>query len=738
MTAEELLKTLDQQEEVQEYCIIDASTRLINVPPKFQMLGVESDEKAERIYFQCPKIVGDGLDLTTLALRINYQNAGNEKDQYIVEDVQVSGEDITFSWLLSRKVTKYKGKVQFILCAVKTDDEKITNEWNTTLATSEVLEGLEVDAEVTDEEQDVIKQLIALSNQAIVDCKNSTDKANAAASNANGAAQEAKNVAEDARDVIEQIQKESYMHTALQSFVNEVTATPTAYGNALVEKLEGYIRQDGTPSPKSPIHVSGMGDMGFWNGELMTGVWLDADGSYSFNAEYLCTKNMIPIKNGDVIELVIEKTVKRSKFSLYNSSGQFLQSVEDYGDNKQYLTYTVANENPKFFHISIQRDGDIEPNQICVRINGKYAVCVKANGINLFSTSLSKNNSNANAIIINSNTVKIQSTGNATSPGAFFNLGQYSNFAGKKIYMKFQKLEKTDGYIPKMSLRSTTGNSTTVKEIGFVLKEQSWAELSIPSDGGEADTLTLALYAHNGSSETSTSVSATFEGIIVSLSKQDFYPYQSNTTYIPVNYPLFDGDKIYNLNREYKILRKHGILLFDGSEDEKLAKSSSNALTYYMLDVPNVKSGGKVYCNWLKHGGSGNRPSVFIGKDLNLYLADGDLEEDTLEALKNKVKETPLMVVYELETPTEETLSSEALKSLYNIMSCDEQTKISIAGVPADAEIQNQFLLPRNVDGALNTTAYATAKRTEIEAEQQKQEMQKRLAALEQLSIKDA
>ena len=96
------------------------------------------------------------------------------------------------------------------------------------------------------------------------------------------------------------------------------------------------------------------------------------------------------------------------------------------------------------------------------------------------------------------------------------------------------------------------------------------------------------------------------------------------------------------------------------------------------------------------------------------------------------------MVVYELETPTEETLSSEALKSLYNIMSCDEQTKISIAGVPADAEIQNQFLLPRNVDGALNTTAYATAKRTEIEAEQQKQEMQKRLAALEQLSIKDA
>ena len=51
-------------------------------------------------------------------------------------------------------------------------------------------------------------------------------------------------------------------------------------------------------------------------------------------------------------------------------------------------------------------------------------------------------------------------------------------------------------------------------------------------------------------------------------------------------------------------------------------------------------------------------------------------------------------------------------------MACDEETELTIVGVPSDAEIQNQFLLPRNEDGTLNTTAYCTAKRNEIALEE--------------------
>ena len=108
-------------------------------------------------------------------MRINYQNANGDKDQYIVEDVETNGDNIEFSWLLSRKVTMYRGTVNFVVCAVKVSGETIQNEWNTTLATSQVLEGLEVDTpEPTEEQSDVIAQLIEMmtdtynkSNQAL-------------------------------------------------------------------------------------------------------------------------------------------------------------------------------------------------------------------------------------------------------------------------------------------------------------------------------------------------------------------------------------------------------------------------------------------------------------------------------------------------------------------------------------------------------------------------------------------
>ena len=118
--------------------------------PQDELFGVESDEKSERKYFKVPKIVGNGVDLSKLQLRINYQNASkmpSGKDMYIVTDATVYDDEwVYFSWELSRKVTQYKGNIYFIVCAVKADSNgNITNEWNTTLAEGKVLEGLEVE-----------------------------------------------------------------------------------------------------------------------------------------------------------------------------------------------------------------------------------------------------------------------------------------------------------------------------------------------------------------------------------------------------------------------------------------------------------------------------------------------------------------------------------------------------------------------------------------------------------------
>ena len=177
-SVDELFEQMEEQgvetyaEEI-EYCVIDADTREISVPVSISVVGVESDQNTNRLYFMSPKIVGDNIDLMDYQLRINYQNANGEKDQYLVVDVTENSDNIIFSWLLSRKVTAYAGDIQFIVCAVKVNDTEITNEWNTTLATITSLQGLEVDEpSYTEEESDTISQLIQMMEDSVLQTQN--------------------------------------------------------------------------------------------------------------------------------------------------------------------------------------------------------------------------------------------------------------------------------------------------------------------------------------------------------------------------------------------------------------------------------------------------------------------------------------------------------------------------------------------------------------------------------------
>ena len=211
-TAEQVLAMMEMNAIEHPYCIIDADSRKITVPDEYKLLGVESDENVERVYFKCPKIVGDGIDLSTLGLRINYQNANSQKDSYPVDDLTVENEFITFSWLLSRKAVAYKGAVKFIICAVRIgDNAEISNEWNTTLASAEVLEGLEVDYSSIPEEEgkDFLEALIAQSQvklmevvEATEEAKRSAERADTAAQEANAATERANKAAQDAENVV--------------------------------------------------------------------------------------------------------------------------------------------------------------------------------------------------------------------------------------------------------------------------------------------------------------------------------------------------------------------------------------------------------------------------------------------------------------------------------------------------------------------------------------------------------
>lgn len=160
-------------------CTINPDTREIIVPEKYKILGVFSDEKVTKIPFTCPKVVGNNVDLTEYNLYINYENAIGKSNAYLIEDVVVSGDNITFSWLLSRNVTVSPGVVKYSFCAKKLDGDTISNEWNTTIANGLVIQGLEATREIIEENPDIIETLLTKShvhiNKAILDKFAETD-----------------------------------------------------------------------------------------------------------------------------------------------------------------------------------------------------------------------------------------------------------------------------------------------------------------------------------------------------------------------------------------------------------------------------------------------------------------------------------------------------------------------------------------------------------------------------------
>ena len=167
-TTEELLAQLeaDAQSDETPVCVIDPETRTVTVPPEYQLLGVENDKKVERLYFQCPKIVGDNQDLSQdYQLFMNYQNANGDPDAYHIDDMEVDGDNITFSWLLEEKVTLYQGDIQISFCGIIPGDEQgdpDKNRWGTTINTDcTVLTGLKCTQQVAESNPDALAQIWA-------------------------------------------------------------------------------------------------------------------------------------------------------------------------------------------------------------------------------------------------------------------------------------------------------------------------------------------------------------------------------------------------------------------------------------------------------------------------------------------------------------------------------------------------------------------------------------------------
>ena len=256
--------------------VINSSDRRFGIPGADFVFGVEADAGSETKRFQCPRYVGNDLDIAGSFVRINYRNANGEIDSYLVDDVTIDGDNVTFSWVLSPKVVMYKGSIKFVMCVVGPDTKV---KWHTTLGAGRVLEGLEPDSAIVEEgTADVVAQLIAMveAQTAAVETTGAEWVANVKSegatqvNNVRTAAEtaEAASVAEIEAKGVNTLASIPEDYTALSRAVRGhagaivceaegETITLSDSSNLPMQGLRifGRSTQDGTPTPEAPVEI---------------------------------------------------------------------------------------------------------------------------------------------------------------------------------------------------------------------------------------------------------------------------------------------------------------------------------------------------------------------------------------------------------------------------------------------------------------------------------------------------
>ena len=149
--------------------VINDDLRTMTIPSDIVLLGVESDDDVNKIPFQMPKEYC-GFDLSTFSARINYMNANGDGDVYVVDDLAADGDDpslMNFTWLVGRNACAYKGNTKFIVCLKLFDaNANVIKEFNSTVYSLPVLEGLETTEAVVQQNADIIQYLMNLMEQS--------------------------------------------------------------------------------------------------------------------------------------------------------------------------------------------------------------------------------------------------------------------------------------------------------------------------------------------------------------------------------------------------------------------------------------------------------------------------------------------------------------------------------------------------------------------------------------------
>lgn len=730
---EELLNEAESHmaaQPVNDVLEINPETREISIPDSEIILGVETDKKADRKYFHCPKIVGNNIDLSELELYVVFQNASNMeegKDRYHVTDVKTTSDGyITFSWELSAKVTAYKGDVQFVVCAIKTDSSGVKqNVWNTTIAIGKCLIGLSSDMSASEEQSasDLYTQLISeLNSTASAKLAEVTTQiqtvGNNQVSNVNSAGEtQVNNVQNKGTEVLASIPD---TYTELDTSVKQLNEQIRGKAPVITEST---TIQSGSPTTVTDSAEMPLQDMVIYGKSLQkttTGKNLiNADEYYSQFKQSDGTYKAKAVTLNDIRISLSEFVGKEITISVKLTVGANVSSV--------FLIY-ISSEQKK-----------INGSVISSGLTGKSILTITpVSNTDYFVISFGSGNDD---VIFSELQLELGSvatsyepyTGGKPSPSPEYpqeivSVGGSLNETNKTVAVSAKLMsDKVIYNFPDSSKQYTVilhGSNSSVgvstKHVNARIEYKNGSKYILEFENNEKVIVTTQKNAvglisnyNNGTTIFDYERCGIFEGV---LKETDFEPYKqpqslqiATPTGLPaiqvpsdtsgITYTDADGQAWISDEIDFskgKYIQRVWKAEFDGSEDEKWLKGDANYISNECLPV--VMNSRKGFCNQYIVGN--NIRGIKIGDGTKALIVFDDFsDENALSNFKAHLASNPLSVMTYLDTPIETDLT-EAQIQAYKSLTTFKPTSI----------ISNDAGAQMNVEYACDTKTWVTNK----------------------------
>jgi hypothetical protein len=144
--------------------IVDSESRTITVPDELQTIGVELDNKAEKVVIQIPRFFDD-IDFSEKQCVVNYINAKNGFSYSNIDEVTVGDDYLLANWYIPNGFTRYAGQAKFSVAFRGKDDDDYY--WSTQSAFMDVLKGISSGDTILGIDINTASELITLMNDTM-------------------------------------------------------------------------------------------------------------------------------------------------------------------------------------------------------------------------------------------------------------------------------------------------------------------------------------------------------------------------------------------------------------------------------------------------------------------------------------------------------------------------------------------------------------------------------------------